>query len=81
MAGFLPEEIRTGKMRVVLVGNGEALVEQHRGLISYETEEIVFRMLKGQVRLQGEGMVIASFGAMDARVEGKIKGVFLEAEA
>ena len=76
--GFLPKEITEGKMRVMLVGDEEVLVEQHRGLVSYETDAIIFRMQRGEVHLTGEGMVIASFGALDAKVEGKIRGIRLE---
>ena len=59
-------------------GKDRVLVEQHRGLVSYETDAIIFRMQRGEVHLTGEGMVIASFGALDAKVEGKIRGIRLE---
>ena len=76
--GFIPEEISKGKMRVVLLAGEKVLVEQHRGLIGYETEQILFRMSNGMLMLEGQQMVITSFGAFDAVVEGKIRCVRLE---
>jgi len=77
---FLPSEVRGDKSRIVLVGREEMLVEQHRGLIAYETEEIRFRVKDGQVKIRGRGLTIAAFGAYDARVQGDIAGVEMTEE-
>ena len=76
--GLLPDEVMGGKVRVVLVAGERALVEQHRGLIGYETEQILFRTKKGMLMLEGEGMVITSFGTFDAVVEGKVHCIRME---
>lgn len=70
---ILPQEMTGEKCRVVIVGREEMLVEKHRGLISYETDAIRFRVKNGQVHIGGENLVITAFGAEDARVQGKIE--------
>lgn len=76
--GLLPDEVMTGKARVVLVAGEGALVEQHRGLIGYEKDQILFRIKKGMLMLEGEEMMITTFGAFDAVVEGKVSCIRLE---
>lgn len=76
--GLLPDEVMTGKARVVLMAGERALVEQHRGLIGYEKDQILFRIKKGILMLEGEEMVITTFGAFDAVVEGKVRCIRLE---
>jgi len=76
--GLLPDEVMTGKARVVLMAGEGALVEQHRGLIGYEKDQILFRIKKGILMLEGEEMVITTFGAFDAVVEGKVRCIRLE---
>lgn len=78
--GLLPDEVMTGKARVVLVAGEGALVEQHRGLIGYEKDQILFRIKKGMLMLEGEEMMITTFGAFDAVVEGKVRCIRLEEE-
>ena len=76
--GLLPDEVMTGKARVVLMAGEGALVEQHRGLIGYEKDQILFRIKKGMLMLEGEEMMITTFGAFDAVVEGKVRCIRLE---
>lgn len=76
--GLLPDEVMTGKARVVLMAGEGALVEQHRGLIGYEKDQILFRIKKGILMLEGEEMVITTFGAFDAVVEGKVRCIRLK---
>ena len=78
--GLLPDEVMTGKARVVLMAGEGALVEQHRGLIGYEKDQILFRIKNGILMLEGEEMVITTFGAFDAVVEGKVRCIRLEEE-
>lgn len=77
IADLIPAEMKGEKSRVVLLGRQQALVEKHRGLISYETESIRFRVKGGQVQLKGKNLVIASFGIYDAVVQGDISEVQL----
>ncbi len=72
---LIPQEITTGKMRLVLLGREKMLVEQHRGLKSYETEEIVFATQAGEVWIFGKNLCITTFGILDAQVEGQIDRV------
>ncbi|MBQ9944361.1 MAG: YabP/YqfC family sporulation protein [Clostridia bacterium] len=77
IADMIPAEMKGEKSRVVIWGRQEALVEKHRGLISYETEQILFRVKGGQVYIKGTNLVITSFGVYDAVVQGNITQVQL----
>lgn len=74
---FIPEEVKGKVSRVVILGKKEMLIEQHRGLISYETDNVCFRVLDGQVQIGGKDLVITAFGAYDAKVQGQIDNVTL----
>lgn len=82
IADLIPAEMKGEKSRVVLLGRQQALVERHRGLISYETEGVLFRVKGGRVCIKGKNLVITSFGVYDAMVQGEISEVQLtEGEA
>lgn len=82
MAELIPVEMKGEKSRVVILGRQQALVEKHRGLISYETDSIRFRVKGGQVHIKGRDLVITSFGTYDAMVQGTVEEVHLpEGEA
>lgn len=75
---FAPLEVRSDNPRVVLSGQEEALIEQHRGLFSYETGCVRVRVKDGILAVTGEKLVIAHFGAQDLLIRGKISVVALE---
>lgn len=77
IANLIPAEMKGEKSRVVIWGRQEVLVEKHRGLISYETEGIRFRVKDGQVYIKGKQLTITSFGTFDAVVKGDISEVCL----
>lgn len=75
---FAPPEARNDTPRVVLSGQEEALIEQHRGLFSYESRCVRVRVKEGVLAVTGENLLISHFGAQDLVIRGKIAGVTLE---
>ena len=64
--------------RLVLIGREKLLIEQHRGLYSYETRCIRVRSRDGLIAVSGEKLIISFFGAEDMQIEGHVTGIALE---
>ena len=63
-----------GKMNyyAVTLGKGYAVVEGHKGVLSFESDKISVRLKKGKLDFVGEGMSIASSQKEELVIEGKI---------
>lgn len=81
--GFFAAAAQAGsdQPRIVITGREEILIEQHRGLFSYETKCIRIRTGAGLITVKGEQMVIAFFGAQDLLIRGQIISVDLDGQA
>ena len=77
---LLPPETVGKTPRIVLTGDCEPLIEQHRGLYSYDTHLIRVRTNRGLVSVTGEKMTIVYFGARDLLISGRITGICLESD-
>ena len=76
---FPPETV--GKMpRIVLTGDRELLVEQHKGLFSYDTDRIRIRTTRGLLTVTGEKLTIVYFGTQDLLISGKMFCMQLESD-
>ena len=78
---LVPPEARSEAPRVVISGREQVLIEQHRGLFSYETNHIRVRTQAGLMTVAGAGLVISHFGPQDLLIQGEIASVALEKEA
>lgn len=78
---ILPQSAAFSLPRVVLHGDQEVLVENHRGLYSYDDTRIRIRTSRGVLSISGEKMTIAHFGAEDLLIRGKVRAVTLEAQS
>ena len=74
MAG-LPEEVLFGVPKVVLVGEGRALIENHKGVVEYGSERVRVRTDCGLLEVGGEELTIGRLGKSDLLVQGKITRV------
>lgn len=61
------------------LGQG-AHVEGHNGLMSFSSEEIIFRQKKGVVKVTGRKLNLTEINKTDAYVKGNIKSVCSEGE-
>lgn len=64
--------------RIVMTGRTEVLIEQHKGLFSYETRCIRVRTKEGLIMVKGEEMVIAFFGVQDLLIQGHISAIEMD---
>ena len=69
---IFPREVTSNVPRVTLTGQEQLHVEQHRGLIAYSTEEIIFRTAVGLLRTSGAELRFSLYTAGEALVNGRI---------
>lgn len=70
---------RTSNFYTLTVGKGYAVVEGHKGVLSFERNFISVRLKRGKVEFSGEDMVIASSQKEELVIEGKIVGITFDA--
>lgn len=75
LEGVFPAEVASGVPCITLRGTQSVCVEQHRGLVGYQAEEIIFRTACGQVKITGQGLRFTVYTAQEATIEGQISGV------
>lgn len=68
----LPREVVSHLPRVVWYGNGRVLIEQHRGIITYQKDMICFQTTLGLLTIRGESLEMVKYTWQDAVVRGDI---------
>ena len=61
--------------RAVLFGENAAYFENVRGIVSYNTEQIVLCLKRGALTIKGEELYVKKYCAGDVVVCGKIKAI------
>lgn len=72
---LFPREVTSNVPRITLTGHERLHVEQHKGLIDYEPENIVLRTSCGLMRVAGAGMSFSLYTAGEALITGRIDSV------
>lgn len=75
--------LREGRIRkpqtlAELLGDGRLLVEHHRGILSYGTEEILVGTTFGTLRVCGEGLRLCCMSREQLFIAGSIRQVRAE---
>lgn len=71
----LPKDLFLGFPCISLTGNQELYILNHRGILSYEPENIVILAKPFQIKIQGRGLVIDSFSKDEILIKGYIRGM------
>lgn len=74
-AELFPREVTSNVPRITLTGHERLHVEQHRGLIDYEPENIVLRTSCGLMRVAGAGLSFSLYTEGEALIMGRIDSV------
>ena len=75
VTGF-PQEVVSQLPRVVLHGSGRLLIEQHRGILTYQKDMICFQTVLGVLTIRGGSLEMVKYTWQDAVVRGDIRSVF-----
>lgn len=73
----LPADAVAGLPHLSLVGDRELLVENHRGILAYGTEEIHIGGGRLVIRVRGNGLQLRAMNEAELLITGQIFGVEL----
>lgn len=71
----LPAEAALGELKLSMVGQGRALVENHRGVLSLESSCVSVAAKRGRLIFRGDGLYLAAMSAEWLVICGKIQVV------
>lgn len=74
----LPKDIVLNLPKVTLLGNIQFYMENHQGILRYQTEQVVLKCHGGNVIVEGKNLTITSLSAEDIYLEGDIRQVRYE---
>ena len=74
----LPADLLAGLPRLELIGDCQLRMENHKGILSYRTEEICVSGGAFLVRIRGEGLDLKAMTGLELLVCGRIMAVTLE---
>ena len=73
----LPADVVAGLPRLELVGDGELRMENHRGILSYGTQEIHISGGAFGVRVSGEELELRTMNSLELLITGNIRAIEL----
>ena len=71
----IPEELALDLPKITLVGNLNLNVENHKGIISYSSQEVRLRISDGYLIARGSGFALGSISRTDIFLEGEISSL------
>jgi len=73
----IPAEVALNTIKIILLGRSELKAINHRGIVVYETERIVFRTESGQAEVRGQHLMLAEMNDEFLRIEGRVDALRL----
>ena len=74
----LPKDIMLDLPRLVLIGNRQLILENHRGIIEYSDEKVRIAVSNGEVMVKGSKLQIRGLFTDELSIEGCIETVEYE---
>lgn len=68
----LPKDIVLDLPRMTIIGDLQAVIENHRGVVEYTPEKIVLNMDKGRLEIVGEDLHIGAIYKEEINITGRI---------
>ncbi|MBR0425610.1 MAG: YabP/YqfC family sporulation protein [Clostridia bacterium] len=72
----IPEDLDPRLVKITWLGRTVIAVEQHRGILGFEPEEIRLASEQGDVVIRGKGMQMSELTETRAYLEGEFDGIF-----
>lgn len=72
---LFPREVISDMPRVTMTGGERVHVEQHKGLIAYQPEEVVFRVASGRLTVTGSELRFRLYTSGEAILTGRVDSV------
>jgi sporulation protein YqfC len=74
----LPQDLFEGMPNIFLTGNRKLYISNHRGILTYDSDEIIILTKTVQVKVQGEELIIESYSKDELVIRGYISFVGME---
>ena len=74
----IPSEVVAGMARITVTGCRRVLVENHKGILEYGSEEIHINGGRMVLKLRGSGMELRSMNTEELLITGRITGMEFE---
>lgn len=71
----LPHDVIFDLPKISVIGDIQFYLENHRGIIAYSPTEIRIAVSIGEVRIEGEGLIIRTITSDEIHLEGRIHGI------
>lgn len=71
----LPHDVIFDLPKISVIGDIQFYLENHRGIIAYSPTEIRIAVSIGEVRIEGEGLIIRTITRDEIHLEGRIYGI------
>jgi sporulation protein YqfC len=68
----LPKEIVMNFPKITMIGNGDLLIENYKGIIEYEEAKIRVNTGSGIIKILGEHLMIKEITSENILIDGKI---------
>ncbi|MGL4774073.1 MAG: sporulation protein YqfC [Clostridium sp.] len=74
----MPREVIFDIPRIVITGNEEITIEHHKGIITFDKENIRVNSKLGPIKVSGKNFEILFIGSTSITVSGKFKAIEYE---
>ncbi len=74
----IPSDVVLDLPKVVILGNLQVFIENHRGIVEYTSETVRINVNEYVVVVKGENLLLRNILPEEISVDGKITGVFFE---
>ncbi len=71
----IPGDVMLDLPKIVLIGNIQLFIENHRGIIEYTPEVVRISVQEGELAVSGENLMLRNILPDELCVEGKIKSL------
>lgn len=73
-----PSDISLDLPKIIVIGNREITIENHKGIIFFETNMVKINSRLGAILIQGEGFEILFIAETSITISGIFKGISYE---
>lgn len=74
----LAPDLDGGETKISLIGSGEAVIENYKGILQYTDSEILLQSLRGKVLLRGRNLEIVWYTSLEMKITGSIFSILLQ---
>ncbi len=75
--GLFPLELTSDLPKITMLGSQQVHIEQHKGLVVYQEDEVALQTSAGLLKLHGANLSFALYTSGEALITGKIDGISL----